>query len=272
MNTRLNLRLLASVTLPVAAFVVHSSATVLTLVDDNSLVSIDTANGVTGWEVDGQNQLEQQWFWYRTGSDTREYSIDSIGGLQTKLTDANFNAGDDVAILRYYNSDFAVSVSYFLTGGALGSGTSDLAEQIEIENFTNASLTFTFFQYSNFDLGSSASDESVFINGGQVITQTDAQSAVSETVVTPEPGATEAGFYSTTLSALEDGDIDNLNNTIVAGVGDVTWALQWDFVIAPNSSVIISKDKQVSAVPEPGSFGLIAGMMALGWIAMRRRD
>jgi len=55
------------------------SVPIYTLQDGNSLVTVDVGSqaGVTGWTVDGVDNLRQQWFWYRVGSSS-EASIDTI--------------------------------------------------------------------------------------------------------------------------------------------------------------------------------------------------
>jgi len=71
------------------AFAIDARAVVgIELTSGNSVVKIDPFNpsGMNSWVVDGQNQLYQQWFWYRTASQTREYSIDTIGRRQSCKT------------------------------------------------------------------------------------------------------------------------------------------------------------------------------------------
>ena len=48
----------------------------------------------------------------------------------------------------------------------------------------------------------------------------------------------------------------------MVGPGDVTWALQWDFALAPGSTFLISKIKDVQ-IPEPSA----AVLVSLGLIA-----
>ncbi len=271
MKTR-TFRLFLLPSLTALAFSVSQLSATLVLQDLNSTVEIDTSTGVTSWVVDGQNQLMNQWFWYRAGGDTQESSIDMIGGLFAGTSDPDFNGDDNAAFIRYENSDFKVEVTYNLFGGTLGSGTSDLAEQIRITNTSGADLNFTFFQYSDFELGAFASDDSVVIGaGGQIITQTDPFLSMSETVTAPVPTLVEANVGSATIDALNDANLDDLNGVTASGPDDVTWALQWNFVISDGDSVLISKDKQLTLVPEPGTFALFLGLASFGWMALRRR-
>jgi len=48
----------------------HASAAVTTLTSQNSTMNFDfgSSAGLTDWLVDGTDQANQQWFWYRIGS------------------------------------------------------------------------------------------------------------------------------------------------------------------------------------------------------------
>ena len=155
----------------------------------------------------------------------------------------------------------------------MGSGVADIGEAIRIKNTSGSSLDFHFFQYSDFDLGCPGND---VIQLGKNLqgkfneaAQSDGAVGLTETVVTPGANHGEAAFFNTTLVKLNDGVAsvlsDNLNPV---GPGDVTWAFQWDFTIAPGGSFLISKDKylQIQNVPEPSSMLLAL----LGGILIRR--
>jgi len=247
-------------------------AQIITLADKNSVAQVNLGSqaGMFNWTADGQNQLVQQWFWYRVGNNP-EASINTIGGLTFSTPDArSLNS-------TYDNGSYAVTISYLLTGFSPGSGVSDIAETISILNRTGAPLEFHFFQYSDFDLGGAGNDT---IQLGKNLrgqyneaSQSDPAVALTETVVTPGANHGEAAFFNTTLAKLNNGVADNLNDNVgPVGPGDVTWALQWDFSIAPGSSVGISKDKylHILAIPEPSALALLAvGGAAL--ILRRRR-
>jgi len=91
---------------------------------------------------------------------------------------------------------------------------------------------------------------------------------LTETVVTPGANHGEAGVWNLTLAKLSDGVASVLNDNLnPVGPGNVTWAFQWDFTLAPNGSFLISKDKyiQIQNVPEPTSsllFVLFGGLVA----------
>ena len=220
------------------------------------------------WTADGQNQLVQQWFWFRVGNNA-EASINTISAATFSQPDArSLNS-------TYDNGAYGVTISYLLTGFSPGSGVSDIAETISIINHTAAPLDFHFFQYSDFDLGGPGNDT---IQLGKNLrgqfneaAQSDPGVALTETVVTPGANHGEAAFFNSTLLKLNNAVADNLSDALgPVGPGDVTWALQWDFSIAPGSSVGISKDKylHILAIPEPSAIALLAVGAAL---VLRRR-
>jgi len=233
------------------ALVVPAHATI-TLTDGNSslLINPDDQSGVYNWTVGGNNVLYQQWFWYRVG-DTAEQSIDTLGAPVVGTL------GTRSAELLYTGSSFTIDILYSLTGGTTNLA-SDVAETIRIINTGSSSLDFHFFQYSDFDLNGIGSPDSVTLgpsvagygarqvsdNGGPVL---------SETVTTPAPSHVEANVFANTLISLDDGGPTTLNDVTAAGPGDVTWAFEWDRSIAAGDSLIISKDKNISPVPEPAT-------------------
>jgi len=251
-------------------------AQTVNLIDQNSSAQINLgvgpSNGVgmVNWIVDGQNELAQQWFWYRVGPAGPESSISSISAPTI------FTPNARTLYTSYNNGAYGVTINYLLTGSALGTGKSDVSESITITNGTAAPLQFHFFQYSDFDLGGAGGDTVTLGKNLRGLyneaDQTDGIAYLTETVVTPGANHGEAALFNTTLTKLSDGNTDNLSDTVgPVGPGNATWAFQWDLVINPYSSVGISKDKylQVPLVPEPTCLGLLA-VGLLGWAAHRR--
>lgn len=252
----------------------------LSLRDGNSTVTIDpyTSGGVTEWNVSGTSQLAQQWFWFRTnlsGWNTREYAINEIG------TPLITQPADNYVQIRYVAPAFSVQVTYVLVGGT-DADTSDLAEIIKITNrSTSTPLVFTLFQYSNFQLGGTATDNSVLIADNHSAYQYDTSfvsNSISETVVTASPDLSEVGPVPQTLGKLTDLDIDDLNGTTEwATPGNLSWSFEWrNRTISPTRSLLISKDKvltfelasEAQPVPEPAPLALV-GLLLL--LALRKR-
>lgn len=267
----------------VLAFAGLAHAGISTLEDGNSLVRFNTnvANttrrvGMDRWEIDGVNHLYNQWFWFRVGSSGPEARINSLNELFRATFNTNADPRDDTLTLTYGDgatvttSTYTIETRFSLQGGQAGSNRSDVAEQIRIDNRGTVPLVFSFFQYADFDLNDDIVDDSVSISPNNTANQADGQLAVTETVVTPMPSNREVGTYSTTIDALDDAITTVLNgNAGPLNDGtrrDYTWAFQWDFVVQPGGSYLISKDKNF--VPAPGAMALL-GLAGLG--ALRRR-
>ena len=261
---------LAALVLSVCGLVSQSEAQIITLTDKNSTAQIDTASqsGMFNWFVDGNDQLAQQWFWFRVGGSGPESSINTISAPIIGTNSAK------TLFLMYTNSQFSVEVDFLLNGSAPGSGKSDMAESMTINNTSGAALSFHFFQYSDFDL---AGANSVLLSTNQsgLINQVDQQSPginLQEAVVTPGANHGEAGLFPTTLNKLNDGIPSTLNDNFSAGPGDGTWALEWDLNIPTGQSVLISEDKRLDLIPEPSTVILVLwGLITLG-LRKRRRS
>ncbi|MEQ9207981.1 MAG: PEP-CTERM sorting domain-containing protein [Phycisphaerales bacterium] len=240
------------------------------LSDANSSATFDTTSGQVNWLVDGQNQLFTQEFYFRRASDTREYRVDStnlsLDGIFA--TDTNpFSDTNNDALAQLYSdgSGLQIETLFTLRGGTAGSSNADLAEQITIRNNGSTTMSLSFFQFVDFDLGGDFSDDAGQILAGNTVNQSDNDVFVSETVVTPTPTMFQMSNAVTMASFFNDNAIDNLDGSS-AFAGDVGWAFQWDIVLAAGEQFIISKDKSI--VPAPGSMMLLG---AAGLVANRRR-
>jgi hypothetical protein len=182
----------------------QSHAQIITLSDNNSSaqVNVGSSAGMFNWFVDGQNQLAQQWFWYRVGNANPEASIDTISAP----TISTPNARALYAI--FSNASFSVETDYLLTGGLAGSGHSDIGESIRINNLTASPLDFHFFQYSDFDLGGTTGGQTVQLGkdlGGlfNEALQTGPGGTLDESITVATPGANhgEANFTTPLCSS-----------------------------------------------------------------------
>jgi len=252
---------------------VPQSFSQVVLTSGNSVVTINAAGpgaGMNTWSVDGMNTLGLQWFWYRSGSMTSERSIDALSGPSITPTSAHQSR------IGYADNSFSVSVDYNLNGQAAGSGLSTLSEVVSIRNLTSTIQTFSFFQYSDFNLGGGPGDSVLIgkdIHGlfGNAL-QTNGPIRLAESSVTPGANRAESSLFPNTLNSLNDGSVTVLNNSTAAGPGNATWAFEWDITLNPfgtsGDSFGIGKTLDVQ-IPEPS----IAALIAVGTVmcAIRRR-
>jgi hypothetical protein len=273
---------------------VQSGAAPFQLGDVNSTLMVDplAQAGMFNWVVDGRPvAMQQQWFWFRVGPAGPERSVDVLPAAGPVLTDRNpfTDQRIDTFAIKYFGAQFTIELTASLQGGIWGSRQADITEQIKIQNTSLVDpLEFHFFQYADFDLGQAFipnkqvplfDDDLVKVKLDQVtglpteVIQWDPSARVTETIITPDAQLAEAALFNLTFLKLNNGVSDNLAGTLAAGPGDVTWAFQWDFILAPNTSVQISKDKMV-IVPEPTACALfVSGLMvcaAAGRRAHRR--
>jgi len=256
-----------------------SQAQIVNLLSGNSSVTINTGSqaGMNNWTVDNQNQLNQQWFWYRIGSTGPEASINTISAPVIN------QLSPSILQTTYANSVFSANILYSLDGGAVGSGTSDLSEQISIQNLTGATLSFHFFQYADFNLGGTPNNDvgdldqlrrnaysgTIQYNNGCQLSEN------VDTVVSQPATHGQFGTGSTILNSLTDGSATTLNNNASAS-GNVNWGLEWDVNIAAGGTLLISKDLNivgvipVPPVPEPATLSVVAlGLLAGGLYGRR---
>jgi hypothetical protein len=260
--------LLVTVAVGLALWCAPAQASSVTLTSGNSSATIqaDSTAGMNSWVVDGVNQLYQQWFFFRIGSTGDESGINALSLASVVQPLPN------IAIVSYTGQDgLNVAITYTLTGGLGGTATSDIAETIAINNSGRSALDLHFFQYSDFDLNGTPGGDTVQIANPNSVTQSGENNFMSETVITPPANFHAVGFYPDLLNLFSDGLPTTLDNSNGPLTGDVSWAFQWDDTLGANGTFIISKDKQIRPVPEPGSMLLLGtGLFGLAGVIRRR--
>jgi len=263
-----NVRLFSAIACGTALgfFALQSEGQVYTLSDQNSTAQVDTTNqsGMFNWVVDGQNVLNQQWFWIGVNN-SAPISIDRIGTTTSSMPTSQLLDTTNA------NANYSVQVDYLLTGAPHGSGQSDIGESIRIANTSSNAQTFHFYEYSQFNLAGGPNSIQLGKNLKGYFDLADqengAGTSLSETVATPGAQEGEAAPFNLTLAKLNNGvNPVTLNDNMTAGPGNVTWAFQWDITLAAGTDFLISKDKsvQVALIPEPASLSLISlGLLAL---------
>jgi PEP-CTERM motif len=241
-------------------------------------VNLGSSAGMNYWSVDGpggQNQLDQQWFWYSVNGGPSQ-SIDTIANQPGGSL--NYSLSADLSTLNATFSDptLSVAITYKLQGAGVGSESADLQESINVVNNSASGFNINFYQYSNFNLLQNGQNTiNVFGAPGAystILQQTMVGgNGIEETIDTPLANYAEAGLFGSVLSDVEAGQ--TLNGTTAAGPGNVGWAFEWSDSIASGANLDIYKDKDLSIqpVPEPSSIALISlGLGAFGLIRRRR--
>lgn len=259
----------------------HALGQNVTLTDGGSSASINLGggtglNGMNNWSVNGQNQLNQQWFWYSFGGGVAQ-QVNSIG--TPTVTTYNGSSGINEVTSVYQNATLSISIDYYLQGGGVGTGNANITESIMVVNKSGTAQNLNFFQYSNFNLLGGAGHDTVQIFGGpgayNSVRQSNGSTAISESVTAPSSLYAEAAPIGQTLNELNNTSDLTLNGTTTAGPGDVTWALQWNQELAANGGEFdLTKGKSlaIGVVPEPSSIALISlGGIAMGWVLRRKQ-
>lgn len=272
-NTRSGLSLITCTAICSGMSLFQATAAPVILSDFGTSASIDldSGAGMYSWTIGGQNQLNQQWFQYRIGTNTTAQPINLISAPTILANTANS------LVTSYGNSQFTLTVSYILTGGSQGPGSADILETIIVDNHSGGVLDFHLFQYSDFNLLGTAGNDTVQFLGPDSVRQTEGLFGIQEGIIQPPATFAEAAFAGPggTLGRLATIPGYDLNNNLGPITGDVTWAFQWDYEIQDNSSLQVYKDKTliVPVIPEPTSLTLIGfGLTAFALVNKRRKS
>ena len=254
---------------------------------DSITVNATSQTGLFTWTDDGINHAFQQWFWFRDGAGP-ESSLDT-------LTLNTADATADTITLNYSGSGLDVTVVYDLDD--LGVGESRIRESVVITNTSGAVIDLHWFEYTDFDVNASISDETAQISATlDRITQVDSDHVTMiVTSASPTPDHYEIDTFPAIRDLLNDGAATVLADSPAAvtlfGPTDITHAFQWDVVVSAGDSFNIDKTKQLGTIARvggvtsfsgasgsSGSIALLAGGVAVvmaiasagGWYTRRR--
>jgi hypothetical protein len=262
-----------------------------------AVVDPDTSTGMNSLTINGTQQVQSQWFYYREGSGPGAFSpLNDLGTpvvIQNQDDPTQAPAGTfDLTNVKYastYTSGtsvatFTVSINYQLIGG--GPTGTELIEGVNISNSSTSAiaLPFNFIQYDHFTLDDDSSNESVqmkpLINTNEAY-QTDTLGAsISEDAVVTSAGPPDF-FEASNFTSPPDftgATATHLNDSMQAGIptpGNVTWSFEWDGImddgmINPGQSLILSKTISIN-VPEPATASVALGAASLFAIRRPRR-
>lgn len=258
-----------------------------TLIDGNSRLEINTSAQATGydWVVDGVHHMHELSNWYRVGSTGPERSVHTLTVLPGIVSDRDNDSSIDTVTVPYSDSQgrFALEIDYSIFGGAPGSGTSAFDEEIRITNLQSTPLAFHFFEYVDLDLYETPDDDTILLTSQTSLQQFDARTVGNWGF---NADRYELNTFPNTVTKLNDAVASNLSGvwpggTGPIGPGNVTWALQWDFVgtlaprpaIPPGETVVIKKEGLLQQfVPEPTGvvLAILGGLAALSLFRRQR--
>ncbi|HTW95541.1 MAG TPA: hypothetical protein VMD30_12140 [Tepidisphaeraceae bacterium] len=250
-------------------------ASLVTLQDGNSLVQLNpTSNGdpsqdgVYTWNVNGVNQLGQQWFWYRLGNSGPASDLTTLNEVGSPtLLSTDGGPGDNYASINYSGSGFTLNLQYLLVGGAAGSNSSDLQAIVSIDNTSSKTLDFDLVNYDNFSPANNSSMRTVTIANGNTANETILSGDLAQVLVSPSStqyDAATSGF----VTGLDSGSLVPLPDNSSTSGSDPAFAFGFDLSIPAHDSSVISADEVVTApVPEPMS----AATLLAPLLFLRRR-
>lgn len=248
---------------------------IVTLTDQNSTVQVDpySQRGLFQWSPVSPSSSNQRWFWYRIGGTGPQQSIDTIGAPLVR------HYGTREATILYTANNFTLSLDFLLTGSVAPPPgqlpNSDLGQSITIMNTGATALDFHFFEYSHFNLSGSPSHDTVQLGRNLhglfnvALQESSPWQGLDETITIAGANHCETAYGTATLDRLNTVGGYTLNdNAGPVGPGDVSYAFEWDFNIAPQGSALIGDDLYLISAPEPSAQVLLGCGLAV--YAVRR--
>ncbi|MGC3958927.1 MAG: PEP-CTERM sorting domain-containing protein [Verrucomicrobiota bacterium] len=268
----LKLQQLALISTAIISIGSTANAASFALTEGNSTFVVDpmSQTGASQWSIGGNNQLNQQFFWYRTSSGP-QYSIENGA---TTIT-PTYNGADKLSVKYNYGGIFSIDVHYNLN--SLGGNSAQMEQSVGITNLTGGALSINFYQYNDFNLAGTAGSDEVWIENSAALQQ-EGTLAITESGIDPLAMYFEGnttGGTSSTLYKLNNSANLNLDNTGYAS-GDATWAFQWQFNLSGiNSGVEILKGQNlaITLIPEPTTLSLaLLGLAVAGYRKKQHRS
>lgn len=246
-----------------------ASAQVFNLTDGTASATVDASTGVlNAFVVGGVDHAFEHTYFLRNGDGG------TASGLASFSLDSSSQPITNFLQLVYSNGTFRIQIRYLLTDGGM---QADLAESVVVTNISGQTASMRLFQYSDWDLANTSSNDTVTRLNSSTMQQTDG-SVSGNTAVhggTPIPDFSGLSAFDVIRDDITTTNGYFLDTAAGAGLGqsfsgDATYAFQWNRDLAAGGTFTMSTDK-VLAVPEPGSM-IALGLGAAALLARRRRN
>jgi hypothetical protein len=185
----------------------------------------------------GVDQLHHLWWWYRVDGDSSETRFPEPDSQQytgeiARLEWTNVDGRGFDALLDIIVTDCAV-VSCFYPGEV-----ATVLHYLIVQNTGGSLLDISVFAHVDPDLGGTSGGDLIFLTGESQNSRLTVMEGPSSLVfANSDSDAYQAAPFQLIRNELDDGDVDNLNNSgVPSGPNDLTLAEQFDFHIDPDTS------------------------------------
>ena len=171
------------------------------------------------------DHMFQNWWWYRTDSDTREFALSNLTAFDQPQA--------NTVSLTYAEGGLTYEITYTLSDS--GDNQAVVVAQLTIANTTSTPITLNLFNYSDFDMdGSIGGDRAELVRPDYMRVY---ETNTAHIVAAETPFAWQISAFSGVRDLLTDTDINDLNNSgSPFGPGDFTGAFQWRFTLQGGES------------------------------------
>lgn len=144
------------------------------------------------------DHMFQNWWWYRTGSDTREFALSNLTAFDQPQA--------NTVSLTYEESGLRYEITYTLTDA--GDNQAVVVAQLTITNTTSAPIELNLFNYSDFDMEQSGgSDQGELVRPGYIRVY---ETNTAHIVAAETPFAWQIGAWPTIRDLLTNTSVNNL--------------------------------------------------------------
>ena len=185
--------------------------------------------------TDGQlsdfSETNQQLWFYRLPTDTRENCLNSSGGATQEID------GNRIIVHQLYDG-WTADQSWEVT--STGANTGYLTATLTLNNASDADLTISVYYYADLDVeGTFTNDTARLLRDGSMRVR-DRVGPLHATYSAPGADAFQVTPYRALLIDLTDFDLTDLDNSGLPFHGDFTGAFQWDLTVPAGQSVSVS--------------------------------